>query len=141
MNKEGLTTALIDVAGRSIRTLGRAGEDFSASSALAALEAHGPVTVSDFARHYGCTQPAASQWLAKLEGRGLAVRSRSPRDGRVRRFALTDAGADRLAATRSSAADLLGPALDELSDADRRALCRVITALDTVLTAHAQEQR
>ena len=143
MIDDSLTADLVHVAGRSIRMLTRdpSLETLgSVTPALSVIKAEAPITVSDFARHYGCTQPSASQLLAKLDRHGWVVRTTSATDGRVRNFALTPAGERQLTDARARAAELLSPALRQLPESDLAALRRVITALEDVLDARASTQ-
>lgn len=109
----------------------------SVTPALAIIKAQTSLTVSEFARRYCCTQPSASQLLAKLERHGWVVRTTSPADGRVRHFALTPAGEQQLAEGRSRTAEFLSPSLLGLAEADLVALRRVIAALEDMLDAQA----
>ena len=131
-----LTVDLVQVAGRALRVLARDSQleaMGSSTPSLAVVQANAPVTVSHFARHYGCTQPSASQLLAKLERHGWVTRERDAHDRRVSTFRLTDEGQAQLATARRRAGELLSPALDTLDPGDLDALQRVISRLDAEL--------
>lgn len=144
MTSYTLTANLVDVAGRTLRVLARDARLEALGTevpSLAVVQANAPVTVSHFARHYGCTQPAGSQQLAKLERLGLVLRTRDPHDRRVSTFTVTPAGQQRLDAARRRAAELLTPALMGLTPSDLDALSRAITALDSQLDVVAGGDR
>lgn len=137
-----MVTDLVHVAARALRMLRRDTHPDSMSPltpALGVVHAGAPITVSDFARQYGCTQPSASQMLAKLEACAWVERTRSTRDRRVSTFHLTDDGRRHYQQARQRAGKLLAPALEHLSSHDRAGLRRTITALEQVLDQMPQE--
>lgn len=130
---EELVLRLVCAAGGVIRTLSREsryGRDFSLARALRTVGDAEPVTVGEFARHYACTQPAASQMLSKLEEDGLVTRSTVEGDARVRTFALTKRARRTLRDIRDETADYLAPAFDGLSDDDLAVLDRLVSGLE-----------
>src|SRR6201990_410287 len=82
------------VLARSARRLRQeAGADLSPSlsSALAAIERHGPVTPSELAVHERVQRPTATRVIARLEETGLVDRTQDPADRRSFVVALTPA--------------------------------------------------
>lgn len=136
MNVDDLTGNLVDTATRTLRILRQDSCRLATapiSPALSIVAEHEPVTVSEFARRYGCTQPAASQMLAKLEKHGWVERTRSHADRRVSTFHITATGTAHMRDTREHAAHLLSPAFTSLTPDQRDALSEAITVLNTHL--------
>jgi DNA-binding MarR family transcriptional regulator/N-acetylglutamate synthase-like GNAT family acetyltransferase len=94
---------------------------------LAALDAQGPLTVSDLVGVTGVSQPAVTRGLQRLAAMGLVETRRGHRDLRHKTMALTDTGAAAMArakrdlfpqiemAVSDIAAQLSGPLLAQLS--------------------------
>ncbi len=94
---------------------------------LAALDAQGPLTVSDLVGVTGVSQPAVTRCLQRLAAMGLVETRRGHRDLRHKTMALTDTGAAAMArakrdlfpqiemAVSDIAAQLSGPLLAQLS--------------------------
>lgn len=131
-----ITTADTDLAGRLrlavTRTARRlrqeAGTDLSPSltAALATIERHGPLTPSGLAELERVQRPTATRMVAKLEERGLVLRTTDPRDGRVSLVAASAAGRSLLKSVRGRknaylARRLRGLPEDELADLERAA--------------------
>lgn len=112
-----------------------AGDEVTASqlSALSTLDRRGPATLGELSASERVKPPTMSRVVACLEEMGLVVRTADQRDRRVARVAVTDAGAELLARTRSSNDAFLAARLRTLPDADRRALARAADALDRLL--------
>lgn len=104
---------LLVTAGRLTRAAGMLSVDDlprATVRALAVLEEHGSLRVSEFARIDRTSQPTATALIARLVGEGYASRHRDPDDSRAVVVQLTPAGRARLAATRASmCAALSGP--------------------------------
>ena len=60
-------------------------------------------------------------------------RESDPADRRAVRVAITDAGAQQLAAVRAARAELLGARIDRLDESSRSALAAVLPVLDSLL--------
>ena len=103
-------------------------------SALDALDVLGPHRLSDLATRERLSQPGATALVGRLVGEGLVARSADPGDGRVSRVAITDAGRDRLAATRRERAVALCDRLTHLTDEDRAALAAAVPALHRLMS-------
>lgn len=112
-----------------------AGDEVSASqlSALSTLDRRGPATLGELSATERVKPPTMTRVVASLEESGLVVRTADQRDRRVARVAITDAGRELLARTRSSKDAFLAARLRTLPDADRRALARAADALDRLL--------
>lgn len=90
---------LLVTAGRLTRLAGASGGDDlprAVLRALAVLEEHGAMRVSEFARIDRCSQPAATALIGRLVTDGYATRSKDPEDSRAVVVTLTPAGRDRL---------------------------------------------
>ncbi|WP_227998214.1 MarR family winged helix-turn-helix transcriptional regulator [Nocardia australiensis] len=100
--------------------------------ALAVLEEHGAVRVSEFARIDRCSQPAATALIGRVVADGYASRRKDPEDSRAVVVELTPAGRDRLHRARRAFGTALATRLSKF-DADR--LARMETDLNELLDA------
>jgi DNA-binding MarR family transcriptional regulator len=82
--------------------------------ALALLDDHGELRISEFARIDRCSQPSATALLQKLADRGLVVRRPDPCDARAVRVSITDAGREWLTVSRNQVAGALAPYFADL---------------------------
>src|SRR3954463_1281390 len=115
-----------DLAGRLrlaiVRTARRlrqeAGTDLSPTltAALATIERHGPVSPSRLAELERIQRPTATRTVARLEERGLLVRTTDPADGRVSLVAASGAGRSLLKSVRGRKNAYLARRLRRLSD-------------------------
>lgn len=130
---DDLGLRLITSAGRFTRELGRTTQGADGPSiwrSLAVVSELAPVSVGEFARHYRCSQPAATTLLKRLESEGAVEARANPRDGRIRAFVLTDAGRGRLEENRALAAGLLAAEMDGLAPGEREALAASVELLE-----------
>lgn len=107
-----------------------AGYSTTARLTLVRLEADGPTRVSDLARLEGVSQPGMTGLVNRLETEGLVRRSADPTDARAALVELTGAGRDFVAARRAERIRILAARMEQLSDADRRAILAALPALD-----------
>jgi DNA-binding MarR family transcriptional regulator len=77
---------------RKLRVESRAGVSPTLMAALATVEAHGPMTPGDLARHEQVQRPTVTRILRELIGQGLVSRSPDPLDGRVAWIQITPEG-------------------------------------------------
>jgi DNA-binding MarR family transcriptional regulator len=96
--------------------------------------AAGPRRITELAEREGCTQPAITRLVDRLQGRGWVVREPDPGDGRVVLVSLTAEGravADRL---RGVYREMLHGEMSKLAEEDVRVLDRAIEILDELIT-------
>jgi DNA-binding MarR family transcriptional regulator len=120
-------------ATRLARTLRReAGTGLSPSqlSALATIEAHGPIALGALASHERVAPPSITKVIAKLETAGLVSRLPDLVDRRVARVALTDDGITLLREARRRKDAWLAGRLAELDPADRARLADALDVLE-----------
>lgn len=126
---------LLVTAGRLTRLAGAIGDDDlprAVLRALAVLDEHGAVRVSEFARIDRCSQPAATALLGRLVEDGFATRTKDPEDSRAVVVDLTPAGRERLARARAAYGTAMAARLAEF-DVER--LERMDTDLNELLEA------
>ncbi|TQM29080.1 MarR family winged helix-turn-helix transcriptional regulator [Nocardia bhagyanarayanae] len=126
---------LLVTAGRLTRLAGVIGDDDlprAALRALAVLDEHGAVRVSEFARIDRCSQPAATALLGRLVEDGFATRTKDPEDSRAVVVDLTPAGRERLARARAAYGTAMA---SRLADFDVERLARMETDLNELLEA------
>ncbi|MEU7766210.1 MarR family transcriptional regulator [Nocardia sp. NPDC049190] len=108
---DDIVVDLLVTAGRLTRLAGViSGDDLPRAvlRALAVLDEHGAVRVSEFARIDRCSQPAATALIGKVVSEGFATRRKDPADSRAVVVELTPAGRTRLARSRQAFADAIG---------------------------------
>lgn len=127
---------LLVTAGRLTRLAGVIGGDRlpprAIMRALAVLDEHGALRVSEFAKIDRCSQPAATALIGRLVADGLAARHSDPHDSRAVVVELTPAGQAQLQQARQS----YGAALaSRLSGFDLERLTRMDADLTEFLEA------
>jgi DNA-binding MarR family transcriptional regulator len=86
---------------RILRYQDPSGLSATQSSALATVARRGPLTLGDLAAREHVTPPTITRVVDKLQDAGLVQRTPDSRDGRVVMVALTPAGEQRVAESRS----------------------------------------
>lgn len=125
-----LRNALLRTA-RRLRTGGDPeGLSASQSSVLATLVREGPLRAGDLADAEALNPTMLSRILAHLEGRGLAVRTPDPADGRATLARATPEGRRLVERLRARRAALLMGWLDDLTPDGRASLLAALPALE-----------
>jgi DNA-binding MarR family transcriptional regulator len=102
-----------------------------ARSELLRLTARRPgISVAEAAHELRLAPNSVSTMVSQLTADGLLSRGRADSDGRSVRLSVTQAGAERVAQWRDIRADIVGRALDLISEQDRRAIRTAIPALN-----------
>ena len=118
------------VARRAVRTASQAEPLPPARSELLRLAARRPgIGVAEAAAELRLAPNSVSTMVSKLTEDGLLSRDRGATDGRSVRLTVTEAGAARIEQWRDIRSDLVGRALERLTQADRKALAAAIPAL------------
>ncbi len=115
---------------RRLRQSAEPGLTISQLSALATIEADGPVTLGDLARIEQVQPPTITSLVAKLETAGLVARTIDPVDRRIHRVAVTREGTRLLAHHRKRKNAYLERRLRTLSAEDRATLARAAVLLE-----------
>ncbi|MCU1666469.1 MAG: regulatory protein MarR [Pseudonocardia sp.] len=118
---------------RRIRIDGRESIPPLQLSALATVEQHGPLRLSELARREAVTAPTMSRVLAALDDQGLVIRTPDPSDARGVRIVLSEEGAVRLAEVRSHRTALVARRLARLDADQRQILEAAMPALEALL--------
>ncbi|HET6259074.1 MarR family transcriptional regulator [Pseudonocardia sp.] len=118
---------------RRIRIDGRESIPPLQLSALATVEQHGPLRLSELARREAVTAPTMSRVLAALDDQGLVIRTPDPSDARGVRIVLSEEGAARLAEVRSHRTALVARRLARLDADQRQILEAAMPALEALL--------
>jgi DNA-binding MarR family transcriptional regulator len=108
------------------------GDELSASmhGALASIEVRGPVTLGELAAVEQVQPPSMTRIVSRLEELGYATREVDANDRRVARVAVTAAGAQLLAHSRTRKDAFLAQRVAELTDAERSLLARALPLLE-----------
>lgn len=105
----------------------------SQASALARLEACGPMRLGVLAESEGTSAPTASRLVDSLVARRLVAKVADPQDGRASVIQLTAEGGGLLAELRARHTEALRAAIDSLPTAARGALREVLPVLDLLV--------
>ena len=124
------------VVARTARRLRQeAGADLSPSqsSALAAIERHGPLTPSELANHERVQRPTATRVIARLEEAGLVERASDPADRRSCLLTASAEGRTLLRRQRSRKNQFLARRLATLEPDEVATLDRAAAILERLL--------
>lgn len=99
-------------------------------SAMSCLHKAGPMTPGELAAKESVQPPSMTRVIAALEERGFVQRTAHPTDRRQAIVALSDAGHARIEEEVSARERWLDLKLDELTDEERRTLCRAAEIID-----------
>ena len=105
----------------------------TATSALATIERHGPLTPSELAELERVKRPTVTRTLACLERADLIDRSPDPTDGRSALVSVNAAGRERLRRLRGRKNAYLARRMRDLPAEDVAALERAADVLERVL--------
>jgi DNA-binding MarR family transcriptional regulator len=105
----------------------------SLQSALAMIDACGPLTLGELAAVEQVSPPTITRIVSKLEDTGLVARVADPDDGRVTRVDVTDEGHQQLVESRERRDVWLRQRLDDLAPDDLAALVAAIEPLEHLL--------
>src|SRR5436190_6101925 len=105
----------------------------TASSALAAVERHGPLTPSGLAEIERIKRPTATRILRVLLEAGLVDRAPDPADGRSALVSVNAAGRERLRRLRGRKNAYLARRMRDLPAADVATLDRAAILLEQIL--------
>ncbi len=108
------------------------GEELTASSqaALASIERLGPITLGEIAAVEQVQPPSMTRIVARLDEWGYVTRVVDPSDRRVARVAITEAGRDLLARSRTRKDAYLAQRVAELSASEQALLARALPLLE-----------
>lgn len=101
----------------------------------------GPRRITDLAEREGCTQPAVTRLVDRLQDRGWLVRESDPRDGRAVLVALTPEGEAAADQMRGVYREMLHGEMGKLADEDVRVLVRAVEVLDELIAGLQEGQR
>ncbi len=136
---EGAAVAVADVErlrrstarlARLLRQQDEGGFGATATSALATVQHHGPMSLGELAGREQVAPPTMTKVVEKLETHGFVKREVDPRDRRVARVTITVAGRRHLERTRERRTAWLAARLDALDAAERRRITEAIGALE-----------
>lgn len=120
---------LISVSGQLIRLIGaqiQVPVSSSQARLLARLREDGPHRVTELARLERCTQPSMTAAVDRLERAGWVIRRGDDADGRAVLVEITTEGERQVLVARAAMAELLGPRLSRLDEAERDRLVECV---------------
>lgn len=107
----------------------------SQQSALAMIDRHGPIRLSDLAREEAVAPPTITRIVAKLESEGLVERHTDAADRRIARVSITESGHQRMIETRAGRNQWLCAKLAELGDDDIATILTAVEPLERLVAA------
>jgi DNA-binding MarR family transcriptional regulator len=107
----------------------------SQQSALAMIDRHGPIRLSDLAREEAVAPPTITRIVAKLESGGLVERQTDEADRRIARVSITEAGHQRMIETRTGRNQWLCAKLVDLDGDDIAAILAAVEPLERLVVA------
>lgn len=119
--------------GRAVRQHAAAGLTPSQLSALASVEEHGSIRMSDLAACESVGAPVATRVVDSLEKLGYVARVPDPTDGRACLIELTDAGRRILAELWGARAAVLTTRISRLDSGEAAALRAALPALEALM--------
>jgi DNA-binding MarR family transcriptional regulator len=122
---------------RRLRQEAGSGLSPSQSSALAAIDTHGPLTPSELADRERVKRPTATRVVGMLAGQGLVARTTDPSDARSALLATTPAGRSLAARMRKRKNAYLARRIRDLPADDMVALERAVEVLEHLLDGEA----
>lgn len=103
--------------------------------------AGGPQRITELAEREGCTQPAITRLVDRLQARGWVVREPDAGDRRVVLVALTADGRDVADRLRGVYREMLHGEISKLAEEDVRVLARAVEILDELIAGLREGQR
>jgi DNA-binding MarR family transcriptional regulator len=103
---------------------------FAQLSALARIEAHGPLRLSELAARERVAASSLVRTLAPLSAAGMVAKAPDPADGRSSLLALTDHGREVIGRIRRERDDFLAGRIARLTHEQGAALAAVIPVLE-----------
>jgi DNA-binding MarR family transcriptional regulator len=105
----------------------------SLTSALGTVQARGPVSPSELAKHERLARPGASRLIARLRDEGLVDCDADPSDGRSYRVTITPRGEELLRRARQRSTRFLSHALRSLDERELAVLAEATTLLERMM--------
>ena len=102
-------------------------------SALATIEEHGPLRLTELARREAVTAPTMSRVLSALDEQGDVVRAADPQDARSVLITLSPGGVVRLNEVRTRRTALVARRLSRLTETQRATLTAALPTLEALL--------
>src|SRR5213594_4344226 len=118
---------------RRLRQQAETGVTPSMFSAMATIERHGPMTLSELAAHERVQPPTITTVVGRLESAGLVGKDTDLDDRRVSWISLTLEGRRLIEAARSKKTAYLAKRLARLDPSERATLERAAAILDRLL--------
>ncbi|MCM3520311.1 MarR family winged helix-turn-helix transcriptional regulator [Curtobacterium sp. P97] len=101
-------------------------------SALATIQAEGPLRPGDLSRIEVVTKPTMTRILTELEQRGFIEREADPRDGRAFMVSATPAGVAAVERARSDRTGIVAGLIADLPDDDVDSIAAALAALERI---------
>ncbi|MBP1302177.1 MarR family winged helix-turn-helix transcriptional regulator [Curtobacterium sp. 1310] len=101
-------------------------------SALATIQAEGPLRPGDLSRIEVVTKPTMTRILTELEQRGFIEREADPRDGRAFMVSATPAGIAAVERARSDRTGIVAGLIADLPDDDVDSIAAALSALERI---------
>ena len=124
-----LASDLVTQAARLVRTMRRRQQLPAGVRVLSVLDDLGPLTVTQLATAYSCSQPTMTGLVIRMENDGLVQRQPDPKDGRASLVSLTGEGKEAIEAYRQRAIASLAGGIDSFSAEERQVMAQAVPLL------------
>jgi len=104
----------------------------TATSALATVKLHGPITLGDLAGREQVSPPTMTKVVEKLEAHGFVTRATDARDRRVTQVSVTTAGRRHLERTKALRTAWLAERMSALDTDQRQRLATAVEAIEAL---------
>lgn len=134
-----LASDLVTQAARLVRAVRRRAELTAGVRVLSVLDELGPLTVTQLAAAYSCSQPTMTGLVQQLLEQGWAVKEPHPTDTRASLVTPTAAGATELARVRRLNGEAVAARLEQHPTLTPEQLRTAVTVLRELLTDPRQD--
>lgn len=117
------------------RRMARQGASLARTKVLLLIQKEGPVKAADIAEFFSLAPRTVTDTVDGMERQGLVRREPDPKDRRVKRIHLTDAGREALAATEPMRQDLVRQVMGALSEGEQAQFHHLLQKLEKAVVA------
>jgi len=120
------------------KRMAREGASLARTRVLLMIERRGSVKASDIAELFGLAPRTVTDTLDGMERNGLIRREPDPKDRRVKRIVITEAGRQAVAATEPIRRELTSQVMGNLTSQEREALATILGKLEAAVAAEEE---
>jgi len=122
------------------KRMAREGASLARTRVLLMIERQGSAKAADIAELFGLAPRTVTDTLDGMERQGLIRRDSDPKDRRVKRLSVTEAGRRALSATEPVRRDLVKQIMGSLTPEERAEFARILAKLEAAVAAQENAQ-